>query len=56
MKIGIVPRNFTCRNFILTRRYQQQIRDSLLWDEMVMESGEEEGERILQGSFAFKIR
>ena len=38
------------------RRYQQEIRDSLFWDEKVREFGEEEGERILQGSFAFKIR
>ena len=39
----------------VTRRYQQEIRDSLLWDEMVRESGEEEGERILR-EFRFEIR
>jgi hypothetical protein len=30
-----------------TRRYQQNIRDSPLWDEMVKQFGEEEAERIL---------
>jgi len=32
----------------MTRRYQQEIRNSPLWDEMVREYGEEETERLLK--------
>jgi len=31
----------------MTARYQQGIRESPLWDEMVREFGEEEAERLL---------
>lgn len=31
----------------VTRRYQQSIRESPLWDEMVTEFGEEKAERLL---------
>ena len=33
----------------MTGSYQQKIRESPLWDEMVREFGEEEAERILRG-------
>jgi len=39
----------------MTRRYQQNIRESALWDEMVREFGEEEAERILR-KFRVEIR
>jgi hypothetical protein len=39
----------------VTRRYQQEIRNSPLWDEMVREFGEEEAERILM-EFRVEIR
>ena len=39
----------------MTRSYQQQIRESPLWDEMVREFGEEEAERILR-EFRVEIR
>ena len=39
----------------MTRRYQQKIRESALWDEMVREFGEEEAERILR-KFRAEIR
>ena len=32
----------------MTRSYQQKIRKSALWDEMVREFGEEEAERLLR--------
>jgi hypothetical protein len=39
----------------MTRRYQQEIRNSSLWDEMVREFGEEEAEQILR-EFRVEIR
>ena len=39
----------------MTARYQQTIRESPLWDEMVKEFGEEEAERILR-KFRVEIR
>ena len=39
----------------MTRRYQQKIRKSALWDEMVSEFGEEEAERI-HTKFRVEIR
>ena len=39
----------------MTRRYQQKIRESPLWDEMVREFGAEEAERILR-KFRVEIR
>ena len=39
----------------MTRLYQQNIRKSALWDEMVKEFGEEEAERILR-KFRVEIR
>jgi len=39
----------------MTRRYQQKIRKSPLWDEMVREFGAEEAERIL-AKFRVEIR
>lgn len=39
----------------MTGRYQQEIRESALWDEMVREFGEEEAERILR-KFRVEIR
>jgi hypothetical protein len=39
----------------MTARYQQRIRESPLWDEMVREFGEEEAERILR-KFRVEIR
>ena len=39
----------------MSRRYQQEIRNSLLWDEMVWEFGEEEAERLLR-EFRVEIR
>ena len=39
----------------MTRRYQQNIRKSPLWDQMVREFGEEEAERILR-KFRVEIR
>jgi hypothetical protein len=39
----------------MTRGYQQNIRKSALWDEMVREFGEEEAERILR-KFRVEIR
>ncbi len=39
----------------MTRFYQQNIRQSLLWDEMVREFGEQEAERLLR-EFRVEIR
>jgi hypothetical protein len=39
----------------MTRRYQQEIRNSPLWDEMVREFGEKEAERLLK-KFRVEIR
>ena len=39
----------------MTRRYQQKIRKSPLWDEMIGEFGEEEAERILR-KFRVEVR
>ena len=39
----------------MTRVYQQNIRESPLWDEMVREFGEEEAERILK-EFRVEVR
>jgi len=39
----------------MTGSYQQKIRESPLWDEMVREVGEEEAERILK-EFRVEIR
>jgi len=39
----------------MTRRYQQEIRNSPLWDKMVREFGEEEAERLLR-EFRVEIR
>lgn len=34
---------------VLTRNFQQEIRDSEMWDEMVAEFGEEKATELLQG-------
>jgi hypothetical protein len=39
----------------MTRRYQQEIRTTPLWDEMVRELGEKEAERLLS-EFGVEIR
>ena len=39
----------------MTRRYQQEIRTTPLWDEMVRELGEKEAERLLS-EFRVEIR
>lgn len=39
----------------MTGSYQQKIRESPLWDEMVREFGEEEAERLLR-EFRVEIR
>jgi hypothetical protein len=39
----------------MTRRYQQEIRNSSSWDEMVREFGEKEAEQILR-EFRVEIR
>jgi hypothetical protein len=39
----------------MTRGYQQKVRGSALWDEIVREFGEEEAERILR-KFRVEIR
>jgi hypothetical protein len=39
----------------MTLRYQKEIRNSPLWDEMVREFGEEEAERVLR-EFRVEIR
>ena len=52
-----VPRNAPSPETLddMTRRYQQQIRESALWDEIVREFGEEEAERILR-KFRVEVR
>jgi len=39
----------------MSRRYQQEIRNSPLWDEMVKQLGAEEAERLLR-EFPVEIR
>ncbi len=39
----------------MTRAYQQNIRESPLWEEMVREFGEEEAERLLR-EFRVEVR
>ena len=54
---GFVPGNALSPEMLddMTERYQQEIRESALWDEMIREFGEEEAERILR-KFRVEIR